>query len=152
MSMQSIEVRTLTPTIGGEISGVDIGRGVSNSQFEEIHQALRDNLVIFFRDQDITLEQHKNFGQYFGELHIHPQPSVPVDGHPDVIAVRANENSTRVSGQYWHSDVTCDPTPPMGSILHLHEAPHNGGGDTLFANMYRHMKRYRNQCSVFSTD
>ena len=130
MSVQPIDVRTLTPTIGAEIFGMDIGNGVSNSQFEEIHQALRDNLVIFFRDQHITLEQHKDFGRHFGALHIHPQPSVPVAGHPDVIEVKADENSTRVSGQYWHSDVTCDPQPPMGSILHLHEVPRNGGGDT----------------------
>jgi alpha-ketoglutarate-dependent taurine dioxygenase len=136
MSLQSIEVRKLTPTIGAEVSGVDIAAGVSNSQFEEIHQALLDNLVIFFRDQDITLDQHKDFGRHFGKLHVHPQPSVPVEGHPDVIAVKADENSTRISGQYWHSDVTCDLEPPMGSILHLLEVPENGGGDTLFANMY----------------
>ena len=24
----------------------------------------------------------------------------------------------------------------MGSILHIHEVPVNGGGDTMFANMY----------------
>ncbi len=136
MSLQSIEVRKLTPTIGAEITGVDIANGISNSQFEEIHQALLDNHVIFFRDQDITLDQHKDFGRHFGKLHVHPQPSNPVEGHPDVIAVKADENSKRVSGQYWHSDVTCDAEPPMGSILHLLEVPENGGGDTLFANMY----------------
>lgn len=136
MAFQSIDVRKLTPTIGAEIFGVDIGKGVSNSQFDEIHQALLDNLVIFFRDQEITLDQHKDFGRHFGKLHVHPQPSNPVEGHPDVIAIKADENSKRVSGSEWHSDVTCDAEPPMGSILHLTEVPANGGGDTLFANMY----------------
>lgn len=136
MSIQSVDVRKLTPTIGAEIFGVDIGKGVSNSQFEEIHQALLDNLVIFFRDQEMTLAQHKEFGRRFGKLHIHPQPSNPVEGHPEVIAIKADENSKHVSGEIWHSDVSCDAEPPMGSILQLLEVPANGGGDTLFANMY----------------
>ena len=135
MSYESIEVRKLTPTIGAEIFGVDIGKGISNSQYDEIHKALLDNHVIFFRDQDIDLDQHKEFGRHFGKLHVHPQPSNPVEGHPDVIAIRADETSTKASGTEWHSDVTCDAEPPMGSILHLYEVPENGG-DTLFANMY----------------
>ena len=136
MSYQSIEIRKLTPRIGAEIHGVDIGKGVSNRQYEEIHRALLENLVIFFRDQEMTLDQHKDFGRHFGKLHVHPQPSIPLEGHPEVICIKADETSTRVSGQVWHSDVSCDAEPPMGSILHLHEVPENGGGDTLFANMY----------------
>lgn len=136
MSYESIEVRKLTPMIGAEIFGVDIGKGVSNSQFDEIHRALLENLVIFFRDQEINLDQHKAFGRHFGKLHVHPQPSNPVEGHPNVIAVKADENSKQVSGSAWHSDVSCDAEPPMGSILHLGEVPENGGGDTLFASMY----------------
>ena len=51
---------------------------------------------------------------------------VPVEGHPVVIAVKADENSKRVSGQVWHSDVSCDAEPPMGAILHLFKVPENG--------------------------
>jgi taurine dioxygenase len=32
--------------------------------------------------------------------------------------------------------VSCDPEPPMGSILYLSEVPCDGGDDTMFANMY----------------
>src|SRR5260370_21578262 len=39
------------------------------------------------------------------------------------------------NGEYWHSDVSCDEEPPMGSILYLHTVP-NCGGDTLFASQY----------------
>ncbi|MGY8993908.1 MAG: TauD/TfdA dioxygenase family protein [Rhodospirillales bacterium] len=136
MSIPSIDVRKLTPTIGAEIFGVDIGHGVSKGQYDEIRQALLDNLVIFFRDQDMTLDQHKAFGRLFGKLHIHPEPAFPVAGHPEVITIKADENSMRVAGEVWHSDVSCDAEPPMGSILHIHNVPENGGGDTLFANMY----------------
>ena len=56
---ETIGVEKLTPIIGAEISGVDIGKLVSddarsNRQMDEIHRALAENLVIFFRDQHIT--------------------------------------------------------------------------------------------------
>jgi len=74
---ETLAVEKLTPIIGAEISGVDIGRLVSddsrsNRQMDEIHRALAENLVIFFRGQHITPAQHLAFGRKFGELHIHP--------------------------------------------------------------------------------
>ena len=51
--------------------------------------------------------------------------------------IKADEKSKHVAGEEWHSDVSCDAEPPMGSILYLTEVPPDGGGDTLFANMYR---------------
>ena len=65
---ETIAVEKLTPIIGAEISGVDIGKLVSddarsNSQMDEIHRALAENLVIFFRDQHVTPAQHLAFGR-----------------------------------------------------------------------------------------
>jgi taurine dioxygenase len=135
MADQSIEVRILTPAIGAEIFGVDLDGALSNQQFQEIRDALLRHVVIFFRDQKLTPEAHKAFGRRFGKLHIHPAaPSL--DGHPEILVIKADENSKRVAGEVWHSDVSCDPEPPMGSILYMHQTPSNGGGDTMFANMY----------------
>ena len=136
MAYQTIEVRKLTPTIGAETFGVDLGSGLSNHQFDEVHNALMENLVIFFRDQTMTPEHHKNFGQRFGKLHIHPNAPQLIDGHPEILVIKADERSKRVAGEDWHSDVSCDPEPPMGSILYMHEVPASGGGDTMFDNMY----------------
>jgi len=136
VSYQSIEVRNLTPTIGAEIFGVDLAGQISNQQYHEIHDALLKNLVIFFRDQRLAPEQHKAFGRRFGKLHIHPASNNTVKGHPEILIIKADGNSRRVAGEVWHSDVSCDPEPPMGSILYMHQPPENGGGDTMFANMY----------------
>ena len=136
MSYQSIEVRTLTPSIGAEIFGVDLGGTIGNQQFDEIHDALLRHLVIFFRDQKMTPEQHKDFGRRFGKLHLHPASPSMLAEHPEILVIKADENSKRVAGEVWHSDVSCDPEPPMGSILYMHQPPANGGGDTMFANMY----------------
>lgn len=131
---QTITVAPLTPSIGAEISGIDLSQPLDHVQTSEIQQALTDHLVIFFRDQKLTIDQHKAFGRCFGELHIHPIVAMP--GHPEIVEIRADENTSYVQGEVWHSDVTCGEKPPMGSILYMHQVPENGGGDTLFANMY----------------
>ena len=137
MAYQSIDVRKLTPTIGAEIFGVDLAKPLGNQQFQEVHDALMENLVIFFRDQKMTIDQHKDFGRRFGPLHIHPNAPIEFKEHPEILVIKADEKSKHVAGEEWHSDVSCDVEPPMGSILYLTEVPPDGGGDTLFANMYR---------------
>ena len=135
MAYQTIEVTKLTPHIGAEIGGVDLSRPLGNQQFQEVHDALMENLVIFFRDQHLTHDQHKDFGRKFGNLAVHPaSPNAPA-GHPEILTIHADEKSKHVAGEEWHSDVSCDENPPMGSILYLTEIPPTGG-DTLFASMY----------------
>jgi len=137
MGYQTIDVRKLTPSIGAEIHGVDLSRTLGNQQYEEVHQALMENLVIFFRDQTISVDQQMDFGRKFGKLHIHPAAPKGLEQHPEILVIKADEQSKRVAGEEWHSDVSCDPEPPMGSILYLTTVPPDGGGDTMFANMYR---------------
>ena len=134
MTYQAIQVEKLTPHVGGEISGVDLSQPLDERTFKEIHDALIDNGVIFFRDQTLTPEQHKAFGRLFGELHVHPAAPA-VEGHQEILLIHADEKSKRVAGEDWHSDVSCEPEPPLGSILYMHELP-PVGGDTLFASMY----------------
>ena len=134
---QQFEVKHLTPTIGGEIVGLDLSEPMSDAVFEQVHAAFLDRMVLFFRDQEITLEQHKSFGRRFGELHIHPASRpYEADGesHPEILFLHADENTTRTAGDTWHSDVSCDSEPPMASILRLVKVPPSGG-DTLFASM-----------------
>jgi taurine dioxygenase len=136
MGPQTIEIRKSTPTIGAEIFGIDLSRPLGNQQVQEVHDALMDHLVIFFRDQRLTVEQHKAFGGRFGKLHVHPAAPGVVPDHPEIFVINADAKSDRVAGEDWHSDVSCDRRPPMGSILYLTEVPPDGGGDTMFANMY----------------
>ncbi len=134
MTLETITVKPVTPRIGAEIGNVDLSQPLGNRTFQEIHDALMRHQVIFFRDQKMSLEQHKELGRMFGELHIHPGSPGP-EGHPEILIIHADEKSKRVAGDLWHSDVSCDEEPPMGSILHIHTVP-ECGGDTLFASMY----------------
>jgi len=132
MTYETITVEPITPRIGAMVSGIDLAKTLGDQEFQEIHDALMRHEVIFFRDQHLTLEQHKEFGRRFGELDIHPGSPGP-EGHPEVLVIHADENSKFVAGGLWHSDVSCQEEPPMGSILHLHTIP-SCGGDTLFAS------------------
>jgi taurine dioxygenase len=134
MPYEKIKVSPLSPMIGAEIFGVNIAEPLGNQTFAEIHDALMEHQVIFFRDQVMDWDQHKEFGRRFGELHVHPTAPSP-EGHPEILTIRGDADSKQVAGQHWHSDVSCDEEPPMGSILHLHEVP-GVGGDTMFASMY----------------
>jgi taurine dioxygenase len=66
---------------------------------------------------------------------MHPTSSRKDWEHPEILVIKADEKSKHVAGEEWHSDVSCDQEPPMGSILYLTEVPPEGG-DTLFASMY----------------
>ncbi len=134
MGYRFIDVETLTPTIGAIVNGADLTRPVSDELFSEIHDAWMDHLVLFFRDQAMTPEQHLAFGRLFGGLHIHPAAPY-ADGRPELMVIHTDKDSSRNNGSGWHSDVSADDEPPMASILHLHEVP-SDGGDTLWANMY----------------
>jgi taurine dioxygenase len=122
----------LSPTVGAELGGVSLA-SVDDETFEEIHRALLEYKVIFFRDQDITPDQHVAFAGRFGALETHP--FVPHrDGHPEVMVLEKND---RIGGyeNVWHSDVTWRLAPSLGSVLLAREVP-EVGGDTLFSDMY----------------
>jgi taurine dioxygenase len=134
MSAAGITITPITPAIGAEISGVDLGAPLDEATFTGIHDALTEHQVLFFRDQDISVEAHKALGVRFGELVAHPNDP-GLEGHPEVMIIHADENSKRVAGEAWHSDVSCSEEPPMGSILRMFTVPPHGG-DTLFSSMY----------------
>lgn len=133
----ALQVSPITPHIGAEVSGVDLAK-LTDGEFKTIHKAFLDHLVLFFRDQDLSVDEHIEFGRRFGPLHIHPAAR---DYHnhnqlpPEILLIHADKNTKRTAGDTWHSDVSCDPEPPMASILKLETLP-PAGGDTLFANMY----------------
>ena len=134
MTYQHIEVKPIAGALGAEIDGVDLSEDLGNAVFSEVQRALHENLVIFFRDQDMTPEQHKDFGRRFGTLNVHPQ-YVPLEGHPEILPILKEPEDTGNIGDVWHSDVSFLEHPSMGSILYAHEVP-PAGGDTMFANQY----------------
>lgn len=128
----TLSVQPLSPTIGAEIAGIDLREPLSAEHLLQLHRALLDWKVIFFRDQPITVEQHMAFARHFGELEVHPFVAHH-EAHPEVLSISHGEQ--RPGGEnIWHSDVTWREQPSLGSVLHLRKVP-DVGGDTLFADM-----------------
>jgi len=127
------EVNRLSPTIGGELLGVDLREDLTSEIKELIYEALLVYKVIFFRDQDLTTDQHIHFSKNFGDLEVHPFAPFK-EGYPEVLKITHNEKSPGREN-LWHSDVTWRKEPSLGSVLRMLQKPENGG-DTLFSDMY----------------
>jgi taurine dioxygenase len=132
LTVETLVLTPLTPTIGVEVAGVDLARPLDGAVLGALRSALLDWKVLFFHDQDIDTDQHLAFARNFGALEVHPfAPHKP--GYPEVLAITHNRES-RGRENTWHSDVTWREEPSLGSILHALEVP-PVGGDTLFSDM-----------------
>jgi taurine dioxygenase len=131
--MPEIEIVPVTAAIGAEVRGVDLQTELSDVDVKVLRQALLDHLVLFFREQHITDEQHVAFALRFGPMHVSPLQTVHQDA-PEIVVL--NQVYPRGEGaDEWHSDNTFLADPPMGSILRAVQLP-AVGGDTCFSSMY----------------
>ena len=128
-------IEKFSPVLGAIITGVDLSNSITEEQFNDIQQAFLDYQVLFFKEQnEIPPQIHIDFGKKFGELHSHPAAPT-MEGFPEIFEIHAHKGSKIANGEFWHSDVSCDVTPPLGTMLQIHILPETGG-DTMFSNMY----------------
>lgn len=126
-------VNALSPAIGAEIRDLDLSEKIDSETLAALRQVLLDRKVIFFRDQEITTEQHLEFARLFGEVEVHPfLPALP--DYPEVLSL-THDRERPGRENIWHSDVTWRLEPSLGSVLRATEVPEHGG-DTLFSCMY----------------
>jgi len=129
-----IKVTPVSRFVGAEVSGVDIAAGIDDEQFDEIRRAFVEHGVIFFRDQDITPDQHVEFAQRWGAINVN-RFFQAVETHPMIAEVRKEAHQKTNIGARWHTDHSYDEFPALGSLLYARAVP-SLGGDTLFSSMY----------------
>ena len=134
MTYNHIRVTPLATLVGGEISGVDLAVPPGEPGLAEIRRALGEYGVVFFRDQQLTPEQHITFARCFGAIDVN-RFFAAVPGYPTIAEVRKEPEQQRNIGNGWHTDHSYDEAPALGSMLYAREVP-TTGGDTLFASMY----------------
>ena len=128
-----VTVTRVGVNLGAEITGVDLRQPLSDEQFDVLNEALVENELIVFRDQDITSDNLMAFGRRFGPLTVHPF-SPNDDNAPELIKFRNDETTPPFGTDVWHSDETFRAEPPMATVLCAKEVP-AVGGDTVFASM-----------------
>jgi taurine dioxygenase len=131
---QTISVTPIAGALGAEIGDVDLATSLDDATIAEIRQAWLEHLVIFFRDQELELEQFLAFARRIGQPVEYPFVR-GLDGFPEIIEVSKLPDETVNFGGIWHSDTAYLDKPPMGTMLVAREVPPHGG-DTMWANMY----------------
>ncbi|WP_455923738.1 TauD/TfdA dioxygenase family protein [Pseudomonas putida] len=133
---QPLTVTALEPTLGAEISGIDLARPLSPAQRDQIHGLLLKHKVIFFRDQHLTSAQQVAFARQFGELYVHPTTDTQDPSLPQAHLIRA-EDAAVAYGEArkgrWHTDTSWMLKPTYGAVLRAVSLP-PVGGDTLWAD------------------
>ncbi|MCY7305370.1 MAG: TauD/TfdA family dioxygenase [Rhodoferax sp.] len=135
MKESAMEVRALAPSCGAEVFGLSLPEAGADAM-QQVHAALAQHAVLFFRDQRFTPEQQLDVTRLFG-----PILRVPyiqhMDAYPDIIAVQKEADERRISnfGGTWHSDFSFLDEPPSYTLLYALELPALGG-DTLWASQY----------------
>ncbi|CZT51460.1 related to sulfonate dioxygenase [Rhynchosporium secalis] len=135
------EVIHLTAHIGTEIVGLQL-KDLTDTQKDELALLIAERSVVFFRDQDLSPQDQKKLGEYFGEVEIHPQvPHVPgVPGvsvlWPALMATERKASFRQPGGaSRWHTDLVHELNPAGLTHLHNDTVP-KIGGDTLWASGY----------------
>ena len=139
----TITVRPLQPTIGAEISGVDLARPLSTAARDEIKAAILRYKVVFFRDQDLDRDQHAAFARQFGPLYVHPSVNKPDAGQVpaahQIAAEDAKKHADLLAQQRaegwdpYHSDTSWRLVPTWGAVLRAVTLP-EVGGDTIWVD------------------
>lgn len=123
----------LASAMGAEIRGVDIAT-ITDEQFEEVRSALYRYKMIYFRDQDMRIEDQENLTLRFGPFGTDAY-TTGMPGHRNVqhLLKEASTVVDRVFGEGWHTDSPFLTRPPAISTLYgKHIPPY--GGDTWWTN------------------
>jgi alpha-ketoglutarate-dependent 2,4-dichlorophenoxyacetate dioxygenase len=148
----TVTIRPANPTrpdFVGEVSGVDIARGITAAEAAAIEDGMDRYGVLVFHDQDIDDAQQVAFSRHFGPLEMATGDIVQgeqrrlsmevndisnLDRDAKVLARDDRRRLFALGNMLWHSDSSFKPTPAKFSLLSARVIP-GAGGNTEFADM-----------------
>ena len=134
------DIRPLSGALGAEVFGLDLARPLSDAALARLQRAYLAHHVLVFRDQHISPAEQVSFSGRWGTLQSHVLHQFALAGHPEVLIVSNIVENGKPIGLgdarvFWHSDLSYQERPSLGSFLYAQELPVDGG-DTLFANQH----------------
>lgn len=133
MTSPTLDIVPLTGALGAEVSNIDLAEPLECAARDAVRDALLENQVLVFRDQELTPQRQVEIARIFGRPAIYPFLK-GLDQAPEVNALIKKKDDRDNFGGTWHSDTAYKPQPDMGTLLYALDVP-DAGGDTLFANM-----------------
>jgi len=140
-SSDEIGVRPLSASIGAEIVGLDLSQPMSDALFAKVLDTWHQNLVILFRDQQLSEDDQVRFGALFGPPAVSHTKRFTTANPAVMLISNIRENGQMIGAlpdgeMHFHSDQCHQERPAMASMLYALEVP-SKGGNTLFANAYK---------------
>jgi len=125
-AMSGVKITPLHPSLGAEVTGIELSTPVDEPTRHALTRALADHLALVFYDQSLTPAQYLGAAAVFGppmEQHYsqHNMPDFPL------IGLIWHRNGQQPAEQ-WHTDHTNRERPPAATILYGVEIPSAGGG------------------------
>ena len=127
-----MNVDLVSGALGAEVNNFDLN-SLSTKNFEEINNLLLEHKVIFFRNQNLTLEKYIEIASMFGPIEEHAYVK-GIEKYPQITRIIKAADEKNQWGEGWHSDVSYDLTPSKVIMLKSLKIPPIGG-DTVFSNM-----------------
>ena len=127
-----MNVTAFSENCGAVVSDLQLAT-MSNHELLELRALFAKYGLLFFRDQDLTPDQHLKFANRFGRIVINKFFKT-TDDFPQIAEVRKEKTQQTNIGGGWHTDHSYDDIPAMGSILVARRVPEIGG-NTQFANL-----------------
>jgi taurine dioxygenase len=149
--MTTLDVRMIDAPLGAEICGLDLSQPLDPDTVEALREVWHDRLILLFRDQSMTDDQHIAFTRQFGPTEVGPNNLLkrghvsgrPAETPPEISIISNVMDNGKPIGElgdgeaFWHTDSSFVEVPPAASILRSLEVPPPGsGGNTGFLNMY----------------
>ena len=121
---KSFNIKPFAPNLGAVITNIDLSNDINDAELIGIRDAFHKYQVLFFQNQsEISPKNHIKLGRCFGDLHIHPA-APKMKKYPQIFEINTDKNSKIANGaEDFHSDVSCDIEPPLGTMLQLHILP-----------------------------
>ena len=142
----AFEIVPLSTHVGAEIRGVDLSQPLDEATQKAIYQAWLDHIVLVFRGQKLSQEDHLRATALFG---VHAGVARPPKYFPEgfnrvlpgimfISNIRENGEPIGVlpdGEMMFHHDMIHHEVPDKGTLLYSLEIPDHGGA-TLFASGY----------------
>ena len=142
----SLTLKPLSPACGVEVQGLDLRQALDAGTVAAVRKAFDDNIVLVFRQQELTESDQLRAAEIFGKVALRKRPvNGPGPGGdfdtPFMLVTNIVENGKAIGafgdGEMWfHHDTSYYPEPHRATLLYAMKLT-SWGGETCFSNMYK---------------